>query len=140
MKARHKVALTTWGVTRPDAERLGIELWYSPADPYAARITFLRDGRRSEWFVGRDLLRDGLTRLTGQGDAQIWPTDDGVNVALTLVGVDEDTGEERVCLVEMPRSQLAKFLHDSYALVPAGAEDMTDAVDEVLASLLGGDE
>ena len=61
-------------------------LGYHPTDPYAVQISFgevvsTADGRAKPadggiaWLLGRELLRSGLERPTGDGDVRIWPSD-----------------------------------------------------------------
>lgn len=47
---------------------------YEPARPYEVLVTF-HLGRPDEvdWVFSRELLRDGLIGLTGQGDVRLWP-------------------------------------------------------------------
>lgn len=133
------VELTAWGARLPERQRLRVELFYSPADPYAVYLTFLRVGDDEDdvlWVVARDLLRDGLRGPAGLGDIQVWPAEDGVHVT---IGLSSDETPEP-CLIELSWSLLARFLRHTTDLVSYGAEDMTDAVDDCLAALFGGDE
>lgn len=54
------------------AFRIPVELDFASADPYAVRLTFDLPGDAPvTWAFGRELLLDGLSRPSGEGDVRI---------------------------------------------------------------------
>lgn len=114
-------------------------LHYSQQDPYAVRFQFWLDpvGDPVAWYIGRDLLRDGLLRLVGEGDVQIGP-DHSSSAILIRLRVDEHSSTMTV-----PRQPVADFLQRTATAVPYGYEsqapgfvDLRDAALERLSSEL----
>jgi Streptomyces sporulation and cell division protein, SsgA len=63
-------------------------LHYSADDPYAIRMSFhVGTDEPVEWIFARDLLAVGLEGPAGEGDVQVWPTEDHgrelLNIALS---------------------------------------------------------
>ena len=47
---------------------------YDPERPYEVLLTFhLGRADEADWVFSRELLRDGLRGLSGQGDVKLWP-------------------------------------------------------------------
>lgn len=109
---------------------------YDARDPYAVSITFgrTRVGGKDPvtWRIGRELLRAGLDRATGDGDVRVGPA--GKSDVLFL-HLRTQCGE---ALMELTRTALAAFLRGTELLVPFGAECAAFDVDEELVSLLSG--
>ncbi|MFJ7416689.1 SsgA family sporulation/cell division regulator [Streptomyces sp. NPDC098077] len=112
-------------------------LHYSQRDPYAVRFRFWLDsfGDPVEWYIGRELLRDGLLHLVGEGDVQIGPDQNSAAILIRL-RVDEHSSTMTV-----PRQPVAGFLHRTAKAVPYGCEsqapgfvDLRDAALERLSS------
>lgn len=129
--------ITDWGVEVPIQARRVLEdgshvdipsaLSYRPADdPFAVWLTF---GSRNpvEWTFARELLVYGLDNRAGLGDVRIWPHRHG-ELALTL-----DSPEESALFL-LHRPTVAKFLRQTYAVVPRGREQLD--FDRELAELL----
>jgi hypothetical protein len=117
-------------------------LGYDPADPYAVRIAFgevgtTADGNPSAadggiaWLLGRELLRSGLDRPTGEGDVRIWPAHSAADVL--FLHLQAPSGE---ALFELSRATVAAFLRQTDAMVPPGSEGSLLALDDELAALL----
>ncbi|MFC7382185.1 SsgA family sporulation/cell division regulator [Sphaerisporangium rhizosphaerae] len=110
---------------------------YHRSDPYCVRLTFLsaRGGTTVEWQFSRDLLACGLITHAGVGDVRIEPAlrdaDMELGVTLTLVS-DGDSFP-----LWTPSAPLWRFLRDTYALVPIGAESGRLDIDEAIDRLLG---
>ncbi|KOV83410.1 SsgA family sporulation/cell division regulator [Nocardia sp. NRRL S-836] len=102
------------------------ELVYSADDPFAVTMHFHSGGSVTTWIMGRDLLRDGLSRPAGEGDVRLRPS--GRAVVLELVS------ERHVTVFRVPASTLREFLDAAHLLVPAGTERF-DA-DAFLSSVL----
>src|ERR671920_481267 len=54
--------------------RLTATLRYQPSDPYAVEATFRAGDEAISWVLGRDLLGEGLARVSGEGDVGVGPT------------------------------------------------------------------
>ncbi|WP_244524648.1 SsgA family sporulation/cell division regulator [Trujillonella endophytica] len=110
-------------------------LGYDAADPYAVRISFGEpdavDG--ISWLLGRDLLRAGLERPTGDGDVRLWPARTTGDVL--FLHLRAPSGE---ALFELSRTAVAAFLRQTEQVVPIGAEATALQVDDELAALLSG--
>ncbi|MFI5749101.1 SsgA family sporulation/cell division regulator [Streptomyces sp. NPDC051644] len=94
-------------------------LHYSQRDPYAVRMTFrLSAGDEPVvWNIGRDLLRDGLIRLTGEGAVQISPDPTESNTIFIRLQVDDDSA-----ILMAQRQPVIAFLQRSAEVVPYGRE------------------
>jgi hypothetical protein len=118
---------------------------YTTADPHAVEVTFNTgmDGP-VVWTFSRDLLRDGLTKPSGDGDVKISPagliqdksalfslTGAGKLISMTL------TSPYGVAQFVMNEKLVDAFINDIYKLVPAGEELEYLNLDEGLTALLG---
>ncbi len=110
-------------------------LSYRASDPYAITAVFdAGDHGQVAWVFARDLLAAGLDRPTGEGDVAVWPSlHAGLEVA--CISLTSPAGH---ALFEAPRAELADFLAQTQALVPAGAEGDHLDLDAALADLLAG--
>ncbi|MEV5608954.1 SsgA family sporulation/cell division regulator [Streptomyces sp. NPDC052225] len=127
--------LVTAGGRGPERS-LTVTLRYASDDPLAVSLAFPAEvtlvGAEVTWAFARTLLDDGLRVPTGSGDVHVWPC----GRARTVVELHAPEG---MAVVQFDTSALRRFLHRSYALVPAGGEDVAAVVDRALASLLGRD-
>ncbi len=107
---------TVFDFVRPEgvAAHVDTELVYSAEDPFAVTMHFHAGGSVVTWIMGRDLLRDGLSRPAGKGDVRLRPS--GRAVVLELIS------DRHVTVFRVPASTLRKFLDAAYRLVPAGTE------------------
>jgi hypothetical protein len=107
---------------------------YDARDPFAVRITFGGTGSGTEapvtWLVGRDLLRAGLDRPTGEGDVRLGPT---AATDVLYLHLHSPAGE---ALMELSRAALATFMAGTETLVPFGAEETVVDLDVELSVLL----
>lgn len=108
-------------------------LEYVDADPYQVRLALIRNRNTVFFEFARDLLVDGLSAPTGEGDVQVRPhdTDPGL---LTLTLTPEGAYPYEV---DVDRAWLTDFVTQSDLLVPEGEEPPVD-MDAELAALLGG--
>ncbi len=112
------------------------KLGYDKIDPYAVSVAFRTGGGDStdvvEWTFARQLLTDGVTSPTGQGDVRAWPsrTDD---LAVVCLSLSSPSGR---ALFELPVRELVEFLSLTYEAVPTGSESEHVDVDAELALLL----
>jgi hypothetical protein len=115
-----------------DAELSG-ELRYDPNDPLAVSLAIgVECGEPVVWVFGRDLLADGVSHATGEGDITIEPAS------------DMDSREIRItlatdCLATMiaPRDKVVEFLVASFTAVASGCELDRIDFDAEIAALLG---
>jgi hypothetical protein len=117
-------------------------LGYDPGDPYAVRICFGEVGTTADddpsradggiaWLLGRELLRSGLDRPSGEGDVRIWPAHTAADVL--FLHLQAPSGE---ALFELSRATVAAFLRQTDAMVPPGSEGSLLALDDELVALL----
>jgi hypothetical protein len=83
------------------------------------------------WIFGRELLAEGLAQPAGIGDVRVCPV--GEDRVLIRLDVRGQTAELRCS-----RAALAGFLADTFALVPAGAENGSVDWDALAASWAAG--
>jgi hypothetical protein len=108
-------------------------LTYVPQDPYAVRVGFRTgDDDIVEWTFARSLLSDGVTHPVGDGDVQVWPTNEAKQSGV-CVALSSPSGQ---ALFEAPLPRVVQFLTRTYAVVPTGAESGFVDVDAELALLL----
>ncbi|WP_367325376.1 SsgA family sporulation/cell division regulator [Streptomyces sp. HUAS ZL42] len=107
---------------------------YSSADPLAVHIDFppevSLDGTGATWTFARALLEEGLGGPAGGGDVHIWPC----GRARTVLEFHSQFG---LALLQFDTAALRGFLLRTYAVVAAGQEDVSAAVDRGLSSLFG---
>ncbi|MFE9422362.1 SsgA family sporulation/cell division regulator [Kitasatospora sp. NPDC006697] len=110
--------------------RLVADLGYDPGDPYAVRLTFHLPGDAPvTWVFGRELLLDGISVPSGEGDVHIHPVADG-EVCIQLRSPDGDA------LLRCAAAPLVAFLARADRLVPMGEELAGRSLDAELADIL----
>jgi hypothetical protein len=112
-------------------------LWH-PEDPLAVEILLVAQPDhpalpRGRWVVLRDFLRYGLEEPTGDGDVRIGPDPARDRVRLELARPGRDA------TVTVPRDTVRTFLEQTERAVPSGTERSEDAIDALLARLLGAE-
>ena len=108
-------------------------LYYSVEDPYAIRMAFhVGTDEPVEWIFARDLLAVGLEGPAGEGDVQVWPSDDADDELLNIA-LSSPFGEAQF---EVPRDSTAAFLGRTYEVVAPGHETDHIDIDEELDELL----
>jgi hypothetical protein len=108
-------------------------LYYSAEDPYAIRMAFhVGTDEPVEWIFARDLLAVGLEGPAGEGDVQVWPTDDHGRELLNIA-LSSPFGEAHF---EAPRNSTASFLGRTYEVIAPGQESEFVDVDTELDELL----
>lgn len=130
--------IALWSEGEDNHRPLPALISYVSTDPYCLRLAFLgANGRVTlEWEFARELLVFGLITAVGDGDVRIEPAlrgedlDLGVRIALIPDSVDEPF------TLWTPSAPLWRFLRDTYALVPLGAESRLLDVDAVINRLL----
>jgi sporulation and cell division protein SsgA len=107
-----------------------VEIRYDAREPLTVRITLgMADIAPVTWWIGRSLLAEGMTAMTGEGDIHVAPLSE-VAALLRL----RSAGSE-ACF-RVPKTEIQRFLRDAYELVPAHCEADWLGLDEVLARLL----
>ncbi|GAA1140651.1 hypothetical protein F4556_003466 [Kitasatospora gansuensis] len=112
--------------------RLVVDLDYDPVDPFAVRCTFHLPGDEPvTWVFARELLLDGISRPTGEGDVHIHPVGEELSeVCIVLHSPDGDA------LLSASAPPLIAFLARTDRLVPMGQELTGRELDEQLADIL----
>lgn len=104
-------------------------LHYAPKDPYSVRVVF-RMSTGDEpvvWHMSRDLIKDGLIRLAGEGDIQIGPGPGDAQDVVFRLRVDDVSA-----LLSGPRHPIEDFLRRTTEVVPYGREGSVASVREAL--------
>ncbi len=111
------------------------ELCYDAGDPYAVHVCFHTGGAGTvRWTFARQLLTDGVSARTGEGDVAVWPSRTSGRPVVCL-SLSSPSGR---ALFEVPLDRLVQFLTNTYAAVPTGAESNHVDLDAELAALLSG--
>jgi Streptomyces sporulation and cell division protein, SsgA len=108
-------------------------LHYSADDPYAIRMAFhVGADEPVEWIFARELLTAGLDGHAGEGDVQVWPSEEPGRGVLNLT-LSSPFGEAHF---EAPREATAAFLTRTFEMIAAGQEGEFLDVDNELDDLL----
>ncbi|GLX49159.1 sporulation-specific cell division protein SsgB [Streptomyces hygroscopicus subsp. hygroscopicus] len=127
------VQITHW-VGRRFPVPIACEFSYDSADPLAVTMILDSDGEYPvRWVFARELMTEGLTARSGQGEVEIWPTHSEGQRALWVRVANART--RRTAFFEMPAQPIAQWLASSYALVPRGRE-MAEVNWDKLAQLI----
>ncbi|MFJ1704047.1 SsgA family sporulation/cell division regulator [Kitasatospora sp. NPDC088346] len=109
---------------------------YEAERPFEVRLTFhLGRPDEADWVFSRELLRDGLASLSGQGDIKLWPAYCPCHGSTLHLALDSPHGS---ALLEASRPHVKAWLERTYACVSAEAEAVSGPTDEQLAALLAG--
>jgi hypothetical protein len=107
---------------------------YESFEPYALTVAFATErGRWVEWVFARDLLVDGLTQPTGEGDLRVSP--DLEDPELLVLEIYAPSGS---AIFTLDREDVEDFLARTLELVPAGTEGTYFDIDRLLAELTAG--
>ena len=116
--------------------RVLARLRYDVRDPYAVHVSFHSGGDETvQWTFARQLLTDGVTRGTGDGDVRVWPSSSGGR-SMVCLSLSSPSGH---ALFEASLGDIIEFLTASYVAVPTGSESEFIDIDGELALLLAGD-
>ncbi|MET8772592.1 SsgA family sporulation/cell division regulator [Streptomyces sp. NPDC004658] len=127
------VEITHW-IARRLPVPITCEFSYDTGDPLAVTVIFDAEGEYPvRWVFARELLADGLTARSGQGEVEIWPTCRMGRRSLWIQVGDARTGH--TALFEVPAGPLSEWLSRSHALVPRGRE-MADVDWNALTELI----
>ncbi|MET9884419.1 SsgA family sporulation/cell division regulator [Streptomyces sp. NPDC006430] len=101
--------------------------------PYELVLDFQGAGMHlAHWVFSRDLLLDGETRATGEGDIQVWPRWQGGEPRVFLAFSNGDQG----CVVSARAKDVRALCRRLVGLVPRGQEQRYYDLDAELSSLL----
>ncbi|WP_093840184.1 SsgA family sporulation/cell division regulator [Streptomyces aidingensis] len=132
------------------AFRTPVELHYTSADPYAVRLTFTLAGDPPvSWVFARELLVDGVSMPTGDGDVRVSPcrAEPGIGAAPgpqpapdgacppDRVRIELRVGAEQA-VMSMGTWPLLAFLDRSSRLVPLGRETSYQDINAALERIL----
>ncbi|GGJ28917.1 SsgA family sporulation/cell division regulator [Streptomyces brasiliensis] len=119
-KCHRTIQITQWAARRLPLP-IACEFAFNSGDPLAVTLVFDSDGEYPvRWVFARDLLAEGLTARSGQGDVEIWPVYRAGRRSLWIQVGKARTG--RTALFEVPARPVAQWLAQSYAVVPRGRE------------------
>ncbi|WP_051832406.1 SsgA family sporulation/cell division regulator [Streptomyces katrae] len=108
-------------------------LTYRCDRPYELALDFRGAGTQvARWVFSRDLLLDGETCATGEGDVQVWPRWQGSEPRVFLAF----TNGERSCVVSARAKDVRALCRRLVALVPRGEEQRYYDLDAGLSTLL----
>jgi hypothetical protein len=124
-------------VCRELAFDVDVRLCYDPADPFAVRLTFHLPGDAPvSWIFGRELLLDGISRVTGEGDIVVQPVPgDDEDFMDVLIQLRSPAGE---AVLRSPALPLISFLGRTDRVLPLGQEHTMAELDETLHLILDG--
>jgi Streptomyces sporulation and cell division protein, SsgA len=111
---------------------LAAELRYDANDPFAVSLAIgMECGTPVVWVFGRDLLADGVSQATGEGDITVEPANDAYSHEIRITLATD-------CLATMiaPRDKVVEFLVQSFTVVASGCELDRIDFDAEIASLL----
>lgn len=108
---------------------------FDPAQAAVITVEFIAErGPSLVWHLGRELLRRGVTSMSGSGDVRMWPTLPGERPSSWLLL----ESEEMEALFDLPTESLAEWLDATYRTVAAGTEMDGLDWDGFLAELIEG--
>ena len=105
---------------------------YRAEEPFAIRATFRTGSADIEWTFARELLAEGMTRPSGEGDVVVWPEYSGTT-PLVLLALNSPSGQ---AVLEADRELVQAFLDRTYDIVPSGSEDMEPDVERWISLIL----
>ncbi len=123
-------------VSEEFAVETGVGLSWDPADPLAVRLTFhLAGDPPVTWVFGRELLLDGITRASGEGDVRVYPVPgddkDFMDVCVEL------RAPEGTAVLGAPAVPLISFLGRTDRALPMGQEHTAADLERELDVILG---
>lgn len=104
---------------------IGSVVGYDTHEPYAVHLQFI-DEFKTEWYMSRELLQQGLDSTAGEGDVLCWSSDDRYFLILR--------NPESSLLLSTSLGSMEYFLDYTNMMVPPGNE-MID-IDSLVERLL----
>ncbi|MEU3060807.1 SsgA family sporulation/cell division regulator [Streptomyces subrutilus] len=103
--------------------------------PYEVSVDLHGGGRHlARWVFARDLLLDGESRATGEGDIRVWPCWDGSEPRVFLAFSNGEHG----AVVSARAKDVRELCRRLTLLVPRGQEHRQYDLDAELSALLPG--
>ncbi|MFC1410560.1 SsgA family sporulation/cell division regulator [Streptacidiphilus sp. N1-12] len=122
-------------ISRDLAFEVDVRLGYNPADPYAVRLTFHLPGDASvTWMLSRELLLDGLSCRSGEGDVVVEPVP-GEDLEFPDVRIRLNSPAGTAVLYS-PALPLIEFLARTDQVLPMGEEQAMDELEQQLSLIL----
>jgi hypothetical protein len=110
---------------------------FDPDMPAAITVEFLAErGPSLVWHIGRGLLHQGLTAMSGSCDVRMWPALPRERPSSWLLLESQE--QEVEALFEVPSEPLAQWLDATYLVAPAETEMDGLNWDGFLRELLDG--
>ncbi|AUG80195.1 SsgA family sporulation/cell division regulator [Kitasatospora sp. MMS16-BH015] len=107
---------------------------YDPERPYEVLLTFhLGRADEADWVFSRELLRDGLRGLSGQGDVKLWPAYCPCHGSTLHLALESPYGS---ALLEVSKPRVKAWLDRTYRCVTEAEEEAALPTDAQLAALL----
>ena len=98
---------------------IAVTLSFDPADPWAVTLTLYSGPAPVRWTFGRELVVEGLHEPVGEGDVLVWPSLDDAGRSSVAI---ELRSPEGTFAGQLPTREVAPFVRDMLAAVPAGSE------------------
>jgi hypothetical protein len=113
--------------------RMPVALRYDTSDPFAIHADFrCGEGDEVTWVFGRELLTEGVSGPTGEGDVRIWPAQSQGEEVLRMALISPD-GE---AVLQTSAEAVLDFLSATYASCQSGTEAQLLDLDTALEHLL----
>ena len=106
---------------------------FNQADPYAVSLTFHAASGEVEWMMARQVLLQGLTSPSGEGDIKVYPSIDEDARAVTVLDFSSPNGH---LIGQVPSRDLQEFLAETTSVVPLGHENTYLDIDALAEALL----
>ncbi|HEX5403098.1 MAG TPA: SsgA family sporulation/cell division regulator [Pseudonocardiaceae bacterium] len=107
---------------------------YESTEPYQLTVAFATErGRWVEWVFARDLLIDGMSEPTGDGDLRVRLDEE--DPELLVLEIYAPSGS---AIFSLELDDVEEFLARTLDVVPAGAESTHFDIDRLLAELTAG--
>ncbi|WP_110183280.1 SsgA family sporulation/cell division regulator [Nocardioides solisilvae] len=108
---------------------------YREDDPFAVTITFLTHEGELPWTFSRELIAEGLSTPTGEGDVHVLPSRDEHGRDVVVVELSSPDGH---LVTRAAAREVRRFVRRSFNVVPAGEESQFLRLDSVISQLLAG--
>lgn len=106
---KHLTDATVGGTVYP------VNIRYSKRNPHSLYFTFVTASPKT-WVLDREMVRDGLGRMVGEGDVRITPGP--VTIGIHLSSPDGDA------LAVFHKAAIVEALRESAGMVPFGNEEL----------------
>lgn len=107
---------------------------FEQSDPYAVTLTFHAGSGAVVWMMARQVLLQGLTSPSGEGDVKVYPSIDEDARAVTVLDFCSPNGH---LVGQVATRAVQEFVAETISVVPVGAESDyldLDALTEALLS------